>query len=287
MIKRSKYFLYICTVTLLLIVHSTRGYAGTALHDDEPNLYEGTTFSLGAGLGIVKFDTNVKVTDKQSGDSRYLDLEGNLDLPEVSYVTTVYGAYRFNERHSLGFSYFAINRKSSLQLLDESYGDFLIINAELNITDKSRFYNLNYNYSLFHDDRSEISFVAGINGLDLRLIVDASGQITVGNTTRSNAIVAEANVFAPLPLIGLNFGFNFNPEWAVDTKISLVGGSFEDVSAAILQTSINSQYRLSKHTALLVGLTYFNADVTIDDETDITDVSYGYTGAFLGLHIGF
>jgi len=36
-----------------------------------------------------------------------------------------------------------------------------------------------------------------------------------------------------------------------------------------------------------MGITYFNADVRIDDETDVTDVSYGYTGAFIGMHFAF
>ncbi len=81
--------------------------------------------------------------------------------------------------------------------------------------------------------------VAG-NGMDFRLLVEASGQITVGETTKTNDVLAVADVFVPLPLIGLNFGFSVTPKWSVATKISLVGGSFEDISAAVIQTSINS-----------------------------------------------
>ena len=54
--------------------------------------------------------------------------------------------------------------------------------------------------------------------------------------------------------------------WSLSTKISLVGGSFGDVSASVLQTSINSHYQFTKHTGLLLGMTYFNADVKSDDE---------------------
>lgn len=55
----------------------------------------------------------------------------------------------------------------------------------------------------------------------------------------------------------------------------------------MLQTSMNSGYRLSKHVALLLGLTYFNAAVTIDDEAVKTDIGYGYTGVFVGVHFSF
>mgnify|MGYP001815456988 FL=1 len=185
------------------------------------------------------------------------------------------------------FGYFAINRQSSLLSIDENYDDLIIINADVSISDKTKFYNLSYGYTLFQDDRSDVTFVAGINGLDLKLLVEASGQITVGDTSRSDAVVAEANIFAPLPLIGLNFGFSFTPEWSIATKIVFVGGSFGDVSAGVLQTSINAQYQFARNAGLLMGMTYFDADVTIDDESDVTDVSYGYDGALIGLHFAF
>jgi hypothetical protein len=262
-------------------------HADTVLHQDEANLHKGNAFALGVGLGVVRFDTNVKVTDKVSGGTRYLDLEGNLDLPEISHVTTLYGAYKFNEYHKVLFGYFAINRQSSLLSIDENYDDLIIINADVSISDKTKFYNLSYGYTLFQDDRSDVTFVAGINGLDLKLLVEASGQITVGDTSRSDAVVAETNIFAPLPLIGLNFGFSFTPEWSIATKIVFVGGSFGDVSAGVLQTSINAQYQFARNAGLLMGMTYFDADVTIDDESDVTDVSYGYDGALIGLHFAF
>jgi len=287
MFNKRKHHILLFAVVLALTTYPARGYTNKALHADEANLYQKNDVALGIGFGIVKFDTNVKVSDKQSGSTRYLDLEGNLDLPEISHVNTIYGAYRFNKKHSILFEYFAINRSASPLKIDENYDDLIIIDAEVTITDKTRFYNLSYGYSLFHDDRSNIMLVAGLNGLDLRLLVEASGQVTVNGVTKSDEVVAEANVFAPLPLIGLNFGFSFTPKLSVATKISLVGGSFEDVSAGVLQTSINSLYRLNQHAGLILGITYFNAHVSIVDETDVTDVSYGYRGAYIGMHLAF
>jgi len=78
---------------------------------DQIELYKNSKFVLGIGAAIVKFDTNVKFTDKQVSRSLYLDLEGNLDLPEVSTVTTFYGSYQFKPKHRFGFSFFSINRE--------------------------------------------------------------------------------------------------------------------------------------------------------------------------------
>ncbi len=285
--QKSHYCLYLIIVYLLFGHGSTLVHAGTALQNDEANLYDDRRIALGIGIGIARFDTNVKVTDKQGGGSHYLDLEGNLDLPETSQLTTIYGGFKFNDRHRLLFAYFAINRHVSLVDVDKNYGDLIFVNSNVDISDKTRFYNISYGYTMFRDDRSNIILVAGINGMDLRLLVEASGTITVGGTTKSNAIVVDANVFAPLPLVGVNFGFNFTPKWKLAAKISLVGGTYEDVSARVLQTSLDTGYKLSKHAALLMGITYFNAAVIIEDEVDKTDISYSYIGAFVGMYFTF
>ena len=36
-----------------------------------------------------------------------------------------------------------------------------------------------------------------------------------------------------------------------------------------------------------MGMNYFSANDTIDDERDVTDVSYGYDGTLIGLHFAF
>ncbi len=249
--------------------------------------YEGTRWTIGVGYGLVGFDTNVKVTNKQTNRSRYIDLEGNLDLPKYSEVQTIYGAYRFNRKHSLLFGYFEIDRNSTLLNISQNIDDIVIIDARVSLSDKSRFYNFSYGYNLFQDDRSSVTFVAGLNSLDLKLEAEALGQLTVGGVTHSKAELVKANVIAPLPLLGLNFGFSFTPKWSISTRISLVGGSYDEVTAGVVQTSINSLYRFSEHSGLLLGMTYFDADVEIDDDDELTDVSYGYTGLFLGLHFGF
>lgn len=75
---------------LLFSVAIPLASANEGFHKDDANLYESNNFALGAGFGIVRFDTNVKVTDKTSGDTSYIDVEGNLDLPERSHINTLY-----------------------------------------------------------------------------------------------------------------------------------------------------------------------------------------------------
>ena len=69
--------------------------------------------------------------------------------------------------------------------------------------------------------------------------------------------------------------------------MAFVRGSYEDVSAGVLQTSVNVQYRFTDHIGLVFGRAYFDADVVIEDDIDKKEISYGYDGGFIGMHFIF
>lgn len=249
----------------------------------QTDLYKTSKFALGIGSAIVKFDTNIKFTDKPTSRKIYLDLEGNLDLPEVSTVLTFYGAYQINQKHVIGFSFFSINRESEIIDIDRTLEDVRIVGTA-SITDTTNFYRLDYGYNLFSDSHSKIDLMAGIYGLDLKYVFKAEGEVTQDGVTTSDSIEEEAKTFAPLPLIGLNFRFRITDSWNFATKVAFVTGSYEDLSATVTQTSIHALYNFNKYVGVVMGLTYFDADVVIEDSIDKQDISYGYDGAYIGMH---
>jgi hypothetical protein len=273
-------------IVLLFAVITSIAHANNEF--DKAELYKSQKFALGIGAAIVKFDTKLKFTDKTRAnfDSIFIDPEGNLDLPEVSSVITYYGAWNINQRHSIGFSFFNVNRESSILNIDETLEDVRIV-GNAKISDTTNFYQLNYGYTLFNDYRSKIKLAAGVYGLDLKYVFEAEGDITDDGVTESGEIYEEAKVFAPLPMIGLDFWYAFTPKWALATKVTFVVGSYEDVSASVLQTGINAQYRFTDHIGLLFGLAYFDADIEIEDDLEKKDISYGYDGGYVGMHFMF
>ena len=267
---------------LFTVIITNPAYA----ESDKLELYGGYKFALGVGAAIVKFDTKMKFTDKQSGNSVFLDPEGNLDLPETSNVTTIYGRYNFNQKHSVGFSFFSINRESSVFSFDKTFEDIRVV-GNATMTDTTNFYRLDYGYTLFNDDRSRIKLLAGIYSLDLKYVFEANGDITVDGVTTSGSILEEASVFAPLPLIGLDFWFSFTPEWSMATTVGFVAGKHDDLSAVVVQAGINAQYKFSRHIGGVIGLTSFSADVVIEDSDEKQDIDYAYDGLFMGVHFVF
>ena len=268
-------------LSLLLVAYTVTCKVNAELL--QTDLYKSSKFALGIGTAIVRFDTNVKITDKQAGRRIYLDLEGNLDLPDVSAVTTFYGAYQFKPKHSVGFSFFSINRESEIFNIDKTLEDIRVV-GNSRITDTTNFYRLDYGYNLFNESHSRIDLMAGIYGLDLKYVFRADGEIIQDGVSNPGTIDEQAKVFAPLPLIGLNFRFRITDSWNFTTKVAFITGSHNDLSANVTQTSINALYQINQHIGFVMGLTYFDADVVIENDVKRQDISYGYDGAYIGMH---
>ena len=255
--------------------------------DEGEMAFNNGKLAIGVGVGIVSFDTNAKVTDKESGKSFFVDLEGTLGLDDYDNVNTIYGAYRFNPKHSIQFGYFAIHRESTLLDVSETFGNIVSLDATVHLEDRSRFYYLGYGYNLFRDPRSNIDLVVGLNAIDIKLLADIEGTLEIGDEEVSEGELYDADVVAPHPLVGLNLGHAFTPEWSLTTRFLLIHGSYDGVTASAVQASIISRYQFSRHMGGLLGWTYFESNIDYDDDDEFIKAKYGYTGLFLGLHVGF
>jgi len=276
-----------CYRLLSLVLISYLIIAPVKADPGDIDIYEDGKILLGVGTAVVRLDSKITITDKQTGDRLFLDMEGTLGLPDQTHVTSFYGGYQFNKKHAFGIGYFRINRSSELINFEGNLDDIVIVKANATLTDKTAFTKIFYGYSLFRDDRSAVRLLGGLFVLDFKYIFEAEGQITIGGVTLTQTIREEVSQVAPLPMIGLDFGYFFTPKWSIDTAVLFVGGSYQEVSATVLQTSVRATYHATKHIGLDMGIAYFDADVTIDKETERQEVFYGYDGIYLGVHAKF
>ncbi len=244
-------------------------------------------YVIGIAGGLERFDTNVKLTDPQTGNSTFIDAEGNFGLPEIKTVPIVYGGVRFSERHGFGFYAFKVNRNGSNFNVDEDFGDLTVV-GNVSMSDRSSFSYLSYQYRLFDDQRVVISALIGLYVVDLSFELNASGQITLdGEPVLSGDYTESINQLAPLPLIGLDFWATAEEQWAFGAKVAMITGSYNDVSALVVDAVTRTRYQMTEHVALIAGVNYLSADVEIARSTLISDIRYGYDGVFLGLDFNF
>jgi hypothetical protein len=247
----------------------------------------GRTLSIGIGVGFERFDTNVKFTEKSTGKTVFIDLEGTLGMPETDVVPILYGFWRINDKHGIGFSYYQIRRETTLLGIDENLGD-LAITGNVKMSDESRFYSLSYNYSVYHDDRAYVFLALGVNAIDLKYRLGAEGTIDIGGTPIvSGEYSQEVNQIAPLPMIGIDAWFALTPKWAFGTKFALIGGSYKEVTAKAMEIKIRAKYSFNKNVGLSFGFNDFYSVIEIDEADVLTDINYGFSGFKIGIDLGF
>lgn len=243
--------------------------------------------TIGLGVGLERFDTNFKFTDKATGDSVFVDLEGTLGLPETDTVPIIYGYWRISPRHGLGFSYYQIRREASIFAIDENLGD-LTVTGDVSLSDRSRFYYLSYNYTAYHDDRSYVFWSVGLNAIDLRYQLDATGTLDINGTpVASGEYSTGVNQIAPLPMIGVDAWFAITPKWAFGTKLAFIFGTYKDISARISEFKVRAKYAYNKNLGLTFGFNFFQGIIEIDDTDVFTDINYGFNGFKIGVDLGF
>jgi hypothetical protein len=275
------YFFYLFFVCIFLISNQA------SAEDQTFRLDDGHKYFIGFGTAIVEFDTTFRIEDKKSQLSLFIDGEGTLGLPDVSNVSTVFGGVRLGEKHSLRASFFSVKRESRFEVSDLNLEDLIIVDAELSLTDSTNFLNLDYGYNLFRDDRSSVDLLLGLFVLDLNYVFEANGQVEINGFVEGGQYIQDASVIAPVPNIGLNLDFAFTPKWSVGANVSFIQGQYQEISASAFRTGLRAKYQFSRHFAGQIGLSYFDARVTIDEDDTKMNIGYGYDGLYAGLMWGF
>jgi hypothetical protein len=261
--------------------------ASAAELDDTNSLALSRTLSVGVAAGLMRFDTNFKFTDRDTGISVFLDAEGSMGLPEVDVIPLIYGYWRPSPKHGLGFGYFSVRRESELIVIDRNF-DELTVDGRAALSDDTRFYALTYNYTLFQDSRAFLFASFGIKAIDLLYEFEAVGTVSLdGEPVQSGRYDETLEQLAPVPLVGIDAWFALTNKWAFGARAAFVAGEVSDVRAVIAESSIRAKYEFNEHVGLIMGLNYFDGDITINEPDVKTEINYGFEGLFLGLDVGF
>lgn len=255
--------------------------------EDTDSLTLSRTLSVGIAPGLMRLDTNFKFTDRESGRSLFIDAEGSMELPDVRTIPLIYGYWRPSPKHGLGFGYFSIYRDSELVAIDRNFGD-LRLDGRATLTDDTRFYALTYNYTFFQDSRAFLFASFGIKAIDLEYQFDAAGVLSLDGEPIESGVYSETlDQFAPIPLIGIDAWFALTDKWSFGARAAFVAGEISDVRAVITESSIRAKYAFNDNVGIIMGINYFDGDITVNDTDEKTEVNYGFDGILLGVDVGF
>jgi hypothetical protein len=214
------------------------------------------------GYQVQNASTIARLDSNNLPIGTYVDFENTLGGESRASVLRLDGLYRFNNKHSIGFSWYAMKFTGSRTLSQDIVWNGVTYPIDTHVDSNLRYnvYKLNYQYSLAHTDEVELGVSAGLH------IIHASFNITAEtiNTAEGDSVTA------PLPDIGLFGNYKFTPRFsgffyyqvfAVDYQNKIKGGMQDFL--------LGLEYRLIRHFAVGAAYNRFNlsADVTGNNQT--------------------
>ena len=228
-------------------------------------------YMLRLGTYIVDgSDTQFSVSSP-SGLGTVIDYNRDLGGDSRDTIPRIDAYYRFNERHRIDFTSFAIDRKGTRTLaIDVTIGDENYTASETLFSDiKYTLYKLGYAYSFYHSPKVELSFSAGLN-------------ITTYDLKFSNAAgdkAESAGFTAPLPMFGLRMGYAITPKWSVHYVAESFFIEFENtIKGALINYELSTEYKLFKNFAIGAGLARIGSAIEVNDNNWKGKVSDSYRG---------
>ena len=215
-------------------------------------------------------DTQFSVTSPV-GLGTVIDYNRDLGGESRDTIPRIDAYYRFNPRHRIDFTSFAIDRKGTrtlaldIMIEDENFLFGETVNSDIEYT----LYKLGYGYSFYHSPEVELTFTAGLNvtTYDLKFSTDDGAKVEAAGFT------------APLPMFGLRMGYAITPKWAVYYVAEAFFIEFEDkVRGSLLNYELTTEYKLFNNFAIGAGLARLGTSVEVNDNDWKGSVSDSYRG---------
>jgi len=213
------------------------------------------------GYSVSDANTLVRLDANNAPVGAYIDFAQTLGGQTSASVGRFDGLFRFNDKHALGFSWYALrfigNRtlSSDVDWGGNTYPVGTPVDSEL----KFNIYKVNYQYSLINTSEVELGALAGLHVMDFSMGIDAPG---IGQA-RSESVTA------PLPVLGLFARYNFTPRLSSYFNYQFFFINYQDtVKGGLQDFLLGLEYRVSRHFA--VGAAFNRFAMYLESKGDQT-----------------
>jgi len=174
--------------------------------------------------------------------------------------------YRFNPQHSLGFSYYDVDRKGTRTLSQDITIDNITYKAGANVQSDIgiALYRLFYNYSFYHKDKAELGLSAGLYFADISIALNGTLTCTGGPacTPGGNPVGgSSSSLVAPLPSVGFLVNYDILPRLQAQGRMDWFYLDVPKFQGSMTEMYLGLEYRLFKHFSLGTAFDRFNVSV--------------------------
>lgn len=242
-------------------------------------------FMFVGGVFLPAIDTEVRVDNTNIGIGDGINLQDDLGFDDSQ--TTFYGnAYwRFFPRHRIGVGYFRFKdevtatAQRDLQIGDEIFPAGASLSSEF----KFEIFPIHYSYSFLKRDKMELAGTIGMHWYRINFAV--AGSASLSGLDAGAEVSAKAN--APLPLLGLDFRYNFTPKWTASILAQAFALSIGDFDGSLVNLGVRTEYWFFNHIGAGLALNWFRLDVEVDSSDWRGELEYKYWGPQIYITVRF
>jgi len=253
---------------------------GVALAEEgEQEQLPGKLMIRGGWAYVWDANTTVAFPGSVSGVGTSIDFAQTLGGDTSTDALRIEALYRFNERHSLGFSWYRIGLAGQKTLNEQIQIEDQIINTNASVSTSLNLnlYRLLYNYSFYRTEKVELAVSPGLYMANTKFMLSAQGTI---NNVAAASTVIEEQLTLPLPSIGGVVNYNITPRLQSQIRADFFYLKVGDFSGSMFEFYAGLEYRLFKNFAL--GAAYDRLVVDVQDQSSGGfNVNLGYNLLYL------
>lgn len=249
-------------------------YTASAQSEDDDKL------SLNLGLFVTDRDSETRI-DARAGipDGTEVDLEGELGLDTSDSVFRLDGAYRFNERHRIDFSWFDLSRTGSKTIereIDWNETTFPI-SAMIDSNFDLGIYKLAYTWSAWRQEKGFLGITAGLYVADIQTSLSA----------RLIDAREVAAFTAPLPVFGLRGEYQLSENWTFRGSGEFFFFEYGDFDGSLYDLYVGADYQLFDSMAIGVGANSVRMNLGVTKRVISGDIDWRYDGGLIYFKFDF
>jgi len=291
--------LFLC---MIMVILSTR----TALAETTPSAHNSAVsdkFTLDIGIFYANSDSNLIVTNPNTGGTFPIDFEDELLLAEEQYLPYFEFTYSFNQRHNIYLDWKSLDRKADTETVSQDFiledidgKDYLIetgakLSTELNID----ILRIGYGYDIWQGTHYAMGVSIGLHTMFIETAFKGTIGICVPDSTLTslcnNAVttpeVIDETITAPLPDIGVYGSYEFYPDWTFAAHAQYFAIKYDDVDGSLIDIRLGVEAKISDNWSLKLAYNYYDVDVTIEKTRNVGaieqrtfdyNINYSFTG---------
>jgi len=237
--------------------------------------------NIGA-MYVTNFETEMQIGPSKRALNASINTKDQLGMNYDTNVFRLDGYYRFNEKHSIDFSYFSV-KSSGERVINQDISDWgenndtISAGASVSSYFNMDIYKLNYVYSFYHNKDVELGLSIGLHVTNLDVGLNASGTIS---GVASDTLVSSSQLLAPLPVVGFRGEYTIiDKTLFAQYKADYFYLHYDDFEGSFISTTINLEYRFLDNYGLGIGYNSNNLELAADNGNVRLDVKNSLSGA--------